>query len=410
MLAPTNTAVPYQARLTLALCALAALFEGFDNQSMGVAAPRLALEFGLSAGQKGLVFSAATVGLFVGAAIGGRAADFFGRKRTLAVSLLMFGACSLLTAVSTGAESLFLARLATGLGLGGAMPNFIALSSEAAQPDRRVSSVTIVMAGMPLGGALAALIALGDRLGWGWRSIFYVGAAAPILLALVMLRALPEAGLRYRATPTPVMPQAPARVEGVPSVLFGSNRAPTTLLLWAGFFFTQLVLLLMLNWLPSLIVGLGFSRTQASWTAVCFNLSGALGAIFLGRLHAGTHRRLWVVLTYAGMAVALAAVPAAGRVFSLAAIACGLAGVFIIGAQLILFALAPLYYSRAIRCTGIGAAVAIGRLGSVVGPLFASVLLTGGGGSASVLLGILPFVVIGGSAALGLTWREQCRE
>jgi AAHS family 3-hydroxyphenylpropionic acid transporter len=206
------------------------------------------------------------------------------------------------------------------------------------------------------------------------------------------------------------MPQAPARVEGVPSVLFGSNRAPTTLLLWAGFFFTQLVLLLMLNWLPSLIVGLGFSRTQASWTAVCFNLSGALGAIFLGRLHAGTHRRLWVVLTYAGMAVALAAVPAAGRVFSLAAIACGLAGVFIIGAQLILFALAPLYYSRAIRCTGIGAAVAIGRLGSVVGPLFASVLLTGGGGSASVLLGILPFVVIGGSAALGLTWREQCRE
>ena len=75
MLAPTNTAVPYQARLTLALCALAALFEGFDNQSMGVAAPRLALEFGLSAGQKGLVFSAATVGLFVGAAIGGRARE-----------------------------------------------------------------------------------------------------------------------------------------------------------------------------------------------------------------------------------------------------------------------------------------------------------------------------------------------
>jgi MFS transporter, AAHS family, 3-hydroxyphenylpropionic acid transporter len=406
-LAPANTTVRSEARVILALCALAALFEGFDNQSMGVAAPRLALEFGLSAGQKGLMFSAATLGLFLGAGLGGRAADFLGRKRTLAVSLLLFGACSLLTAMVTGAESLFVARLLTGLGLGGAMPNFIALSSEAAHPQRRVASVT---AGMPFGGAVAALIALGDRLGWGWRSIFYVGGAAPILLALIMLRALPESTCLDGPPPANVLPQARPQVEGVAAVLFGSNRAATTLLLWTGFFFTQLVLLLMLNWLPSLMVGLGFSRTQASWASVCFNLSGALGAVILGRLHAGTRRRIWVVLTYAGMAIALTTVPAVGKVFSLAAIACGLAGVFIIGAQLILFALAPLYYSRAIRGTGVGAAVAIGRLGSVVGPLFASVLLAGGGGSASVLIGILPFVLIGGVAALALTWREQCRE
>jgi AAHS family 3-hydroxyphenylpropionic acid transporter len=379
------------------------LLEGFDNQSMGVAAPRLALEFALSAGQKGLVFSAATLGLFVGAACGGRAADLFGRKRTLSASLLLFGLCSFLTAMAGGGGTLILARLLTGLGLGGAMPNFIALSSEAAPPARRLSSVTIVMAGMPLGGAAAALIALGDRWGWGWRSIFYVGGIAPILLSLVVWRALPDSN-------APVTLTSDRRIDSVPTVLFGADRAATTLLLWAGFFFTQLVLLLMLNWLPSLMVGLGFTRMQASWASVCFNISGALGAILLGRLHAGARRRMWVVLTYAGMAMALAALPAAGRTFPLAALTCGLAGIFIVGAQLILFALAPSYYRGAVRCTGVGAAVAAGRFGSVIGPLFASALLAAGGSSASVLIGILPFVAIGGAAALGLTWRPQCDE
>jgi AAHS family 3-hydroxyphenylpropionic acid transporter len=180
--------------------------------------------------------------------------------------------------------------------------------------------------------------------------------------------------------------------------------------LWGGFFFTQLVLLLMLNWLPSLFVGLGFSRTQASLASMCFNFSGACGSILLGQLHAGVRRRLWVILTYTGMAVALIAVPSAGRSFPLAALAIGCAGVFIIGAQLILFALAPLYYAAAVRGTGVGAAVAIGRLGSVVGPLYAGALLASGGGSSTVLLGIVPFVAIGGASALALTWRRQCSD
>jgi AAHS family 3-hydroxyphenylpropionic acid transporter len=188
--------------------------------------------------------------------------------------------------------------------------------------------------------------------------------------------------------------------------LFAAGRARTTIFLWTAFFFTQLILLLMLNWLPSLIVGLGFSNGQASWASIWFNVCGSLGAMFLARRHAGSQRRLWVVLTYLGMVAALLAMPAVGKMFSLAALACGLAGGLIVGAQLILFALAPLYYERSMRGTGVGAAVCAGRLGAVVGPLFASVLLAGGGTSETVLLGIVPFVIIGGGAALSLTWRE----
>jgi MFS transporter, AAHS family, 3-hydroxyphenylpropionic acid transporter len=392
---------------TLILCGAAAVFEGFDNQSMGVAAPRLAAEFVLTSTEKGWIFSAAAIGLAIGAVFGGRAADYFGRKRVLVISLFLFGVFSILTAFATGPIWFFLARLLTGLGLGGALPNFIAMSSEAVHPDRRLSATTIVMAGMPLGGSVAALVALGERLGWDWRVIFYVGGIGPILVALVMLRALPEAKTANEAAIHSSAHEPPA---GVWSSLFGLGQAPTTLLLWAAFFFTQLVLLLMLNWLPSLIVGLGFSTAQASWTSLCFNLCGGAGAIVLGRLHAGAHRRVWVALTYSGIALALALIPSVGNSFLFAVIACGLAGVFTVGAQLILFALAPLYYEHSIRGTGVGASVAVGRVGSIVGPLFASALLAGGGNSTTVLIGILPFVAVSGAAAFALTSRKQASD
>jgi AAHS family 3-hydroxyphenylpropionic acid transporter len=407
--------------VTLALCSASALLEGFDNQSMGVAAPRLVAEFGLSPGQAGLVFSAATIGLFVGAAAGGRVADFVGRKRALAVSLLLFGLFSLLTAMAAGADSLFAARLLTGLGLGGAMPNFISLASESAPANRRLSAVTVVMAGMPFGGACAGLMALGAQIGWPWRAIFVVGGAAPLVLAGLIWFVLPDARaprldaarrdqLGDRAAADGLAGGGPANVQSAAAMLFGEQRAATTGLLWCGFFFTQLVLLLMLNWLPSLMIGLGFTRSQASLASISFNVAGGLGAIILGRLHAGQHRRPWVVITYVGMGIALAGVSAVGADFKIAAVACALAGAFIVGAQLILFALAPLYYSFSMRGTGVGAAVAMGRLGSVVGPLFAGGLLANGSGSTTVLLAILPFVAVGGSAALALTWRRGADE
>jgi AAHS family 3-hydroxyphenylpropionic acid transporter len=395
---------PQRARLTLALCAAAALFEGFDNQSMGVAAPRVIAEFALSTTQATLIFSAATIGLFLGAGIGGRCADFIGRKRTLIATLLLFGLCSLLTALAVGPKTLLTMRFLTGLGLGGAMPNFISLSSESTPADRRISVVTLIMAAMPLGGALAAAVSLGGQVGWNWRVIFYIGGLVPIVTAMLMQRLLADPRKGGAA------PAGPAQIEGVASILFERDRATTTALLWAGFFFTQLVLYLMLNWLPSLIIGLGFTRGQASWTSVCFNLGGAAGAGFLGKLHAGNHRRQWVFTTYAGMAVALTAVASINKVFAVAVLACAFAGVFIVGAQLILFALAPLYYRKAIRGTGVGAAVAVGRLGTVVGPIFAGVLLAGGSSSAAVLLGITPFVLLGGSAAFALTWRKHTNE
>jgi AAHS family 3-hydroxyphenylpropionic acid transporter len=399
-------------RRTLALCAAAAMFEGFDNQSMGVAAPMVFREYSIAPSQGGVIFSAATLGLFFGAAIGGRVADRLGRRHTLMLSLLLFGVFSLLTSLVHTTQMLAITRLLTGLGCGSAMPAFISMASEAVDPRRRLSAVTLVMAALPFGGALAGVMALGDRLGWGWRSIFIVGGLAPILAAFAVPTAFRQAHSdNQAASATCAAPSL--KVARVGTILWGARRARTTLLLWTGFFFTQLVLFLMLNWLPSLIVGLGFSRAEASLASIGFNLAGSLGAASLGRFHAGARRRLWVILTYGGITAALmglVAMASYGRFFPVAILASSIAGIFIIGAQLILFALAPLYYSTANRGTGVGASVAMGRLGSVVGPLFAATVLAAGSGSAMVLAGIVPFVVVAGAAALALTWQPQSSE
>ncbi len=386
---------------TLLICAAAAVFEGFDNQSVGVAMPRLALEFALDARAKGWILSAAPLGLFLGAAIGGRIADYFDHRRILLVSMVLFGICSLLTVLADSADTLALARLVTGMGLGGALPNFIALASQAAPEGRRISAVTIIMAGMPFGGALAAMTALGEGPRWDWRMIFYVGGIGPLLVALLLWRLLPA------HAPTGEVRAGDTRVTGIREALLGRGQAATTLLLWASYFFTQLVLLLMLNWLPTLMVGLGFSRLQASWASIWFNLCGSFGAVVLGRLHGGAHRRFWVVVTYGAIVLSVALVPVFAQTFTLAALACGLAGIFIVGAQLILFAQAPLYYPHAVRGTGVGSCVSVGRLGAVVGPLYASALLIGGASSGAVLVGIVPFAVLAGAAAFALSLRPQ---
>src|SRR5258708_11331665 len=143
---------------TLGLCILGALCEGFDVQAAGVAAAGLRQELNPTAQALGLFFSASGAGLLIGALIGGRASDILGRKVVLVAAIAAFGICSLLTSAAPDISSLIGARFLTGLGLGGAMPNLIALAADASAPHDRSSSIAAAYVGMPLGGVIASLI------------------------------------------------------------------------------------------------------------------------------------------------------------------------------------------------------------------------------------------------------------
>ena len=382
---------------TVCLCFLTAAIEGIDLQSMGVAAPALAPQFGLTREQLGVAVAASPLGLFFGAFIGGRIADVWGRKVALLLATLVFGAFQLGTAWTTGFWSLVALRVLCGLGLGGAMPNLIALTSEASGGRNNILNVVITIAGMPVGGTVASLIGFLAGPHGDWRIVFYVGGIAPLALAPVLAWGLPESQQFQAAKALGAGTRAP-----VAQVLFGGGRTSATLLLWVAYFFTAFMTYLLLNWLPLLMGARGFSKTDALIIQILFNVGAAGGSTLLGLWMQRKPNRLLLFVCYAGLGTALVMISQIGADLTLAAAAAALVGAFLLGAQYILYGLAPDYYGIAIRGTGTGAAVAAGRLGSIVGPYLGGWLLGNGASDAHVLEAMLPVTAIAALAGVGL--------
>jgi len=380
---------------TIGLCLVIALLEGLDLQSAGVAAPRIAKEFSLSVAQMGWAFSAGAIGLLPGAALGGRLADWLGRKRVLMLSVALFGLFSLATTLVWSFESLLAARLLTGLGLGAAMPNLIALCSEAAPPRHRNTAVGAMYCGMPFGAALAAAIGIVSPGDEGWRHIFYVGGFGPLLT-------LPLLGLCLRESAQFVAAQSTAKSGSVPGfveALWRGGRARTTIALWTSYLGTLIVLYFLMNWLPSMVLTNGLSRTQAGVAMMMFNIGGGIGAVAIASLMDRISRQLTVIGMYAGIAVALAGLASAGGSASMAtgAFFCGL---FLVGGQSVLYSLAGQAYPTEVRGTGVGAAVAVGRLGSILGPLVAGQLFAMGQSPSMLVAASIPLIVVAAGGAL----------
>ncbi|HEY5711993.1 MAG TPA: 3-(3-hydroxy-phenyl)propionate transporter MhpT [Allosphingosinicella sp.] len=397
-----NEAAPVRPRAILLLCAVVAIIEGFDLQAAGVAAPRLAPALGLTPGQLGLFFSAATFGLIFGALAGGRIADLYGRKAGLVISLTLFGLFSILTAFAYSFETLFAARFLTGVGLGGALPNLVAIAAESSGPERRASAVSTMYAGMPAGGAVAAMVSMAGLHG-DWHTIFIVGGAAPLLVVPLLLAFLP----RLRVAPDHAGEQGAGRALGV---LFGGGNGARTLLLWAGFFFSLLVLYLLLNWLPALLVSRGLTPGEAGAVQIALNLAGALASLAAGRAMDRSDRPATVAIAFAALLAALAYLGLMPASVGFAIAGGAFVGAAIIAVQAILYGLAPTFYPAALRGTGVGAAVAAGRLGSVAGPLLAGVLVAGGRSPVQVLMALIPIALAGGIATFLLVRMPRVEE
>ena len=372
--------------LTIALCFIVALIEGFDLQAAGTAAAGLRQTFALDPKMLGWVFSVGIIGLLPGAFFGGWVADRIGRKKILVSAVLLFGLFSLSTAFVDSYSSLLLVRFLTGLGLGAALPNLIALCAEAVSERNRGTAISVMYCGVPLGGALAAVVAMFSS--EHWQTTFIIGGLAPLLAVPLMILLLPESSAfrQQRDTPHGARPSTG-------QALFGEGRARTTLALWLSYFFTLTVMYMLLNWLPSLLLEQGFSKPQAGMVQMLFNIGGALGSLLGGVLLDRCNAVKVVLGVYAGLLAALAGVGLSVGIVPMA-IAGFAAGLFVMAAQLVLYASAPPSYPTSVRATGVGAAVAVGRLGSVAGPLAAGQLLAAGAGTAGVLLATSPGVVI----------------
>jgi AAHS family 3-hydroxyphenylpropionic acid transporter len=379
------------------LCMAVAVLEGFDIQAMGVSAPRVTPEFGFTPGDMKWLFSINNIGMVLGAAMGGWLADRLGRKPVLMGATAVFGLFTLGTVLAWDYWSFFGARLLTGLGFGAALPNLMAIAAELSTPARRALTASLIFCGLPLGGGSVALLTQVLPPDGDWRQLFIIGGALPVALIPALYWLLPET--LKAATPNEVRPDRPPVFRS----LFGEGRAAPTLLLWLTFFPTLLILYLLLNWLPTLVVAKGLDRAEAPQASLAFNFASIAGALLLGWLVDRLGPRWPMVFAFAGLIGALLMLASATELSMIVALS-GLAGFFLLGANYALYGVVTSYYPLAMRGTGSGASVAVGRIGSVAGPFLAGALLQAGMSAVQLFQLLVPVAAVAGLAVFALSF------
>ncbi len=415
--------------LTIVLCGLVALLDGLDLQAIGLAAPIMSGALHIPRETFGTVFSAALAGLAIGSFALGPVADRIGRKWVLVGATLCFGVFTLMTATVTGLGELLVYRFLAGLGLGGAMPSFISLTSEYCPRRMRATVVSLIWAGFPLGGVVGGLIGSWIIPAYGWPSIFVFGGTVPIAVSLLLIVLLPESvgfllasgapAARVSAALSRILPPGTvppgtrfvhpaARATGVPlAQLFQSGRAPGTALLWVAFFSAFLVLVTHSAWSPILLRGEGMDIATIALTMATFNFGSVIGSGAAGWLvlRLGAMAVLPVTCVLAG--VSYAAIGYAAPDQTEVVLAQAAFGLTLGCASSGLIALAAIYYPTAIRSTGVGWSMGMGRFGSFVGPLAVGALVAARWNVPSVFAAVGLSLGLGALAVMIIGMRER---
>ncbi len=410
----------------LGLCAAVVFMDGFDAQAIGYVAPSLSQAWSLAPGALGPVFGAGLFGIMLGALVGGPVADYVGRKRVIIFAALFFGVCTLITVFATDVQQLLIIRFITGVGLGAAMPNAIALISEYSPKRRHAIMVMVMFCGFSLGAALGGLVAGVLVPTFGWRSVFIFGGVVPLLLVPVLIVALPES-VRFLLLRDPADPgiasitsklgiasDGPFRIdeekhEGFTvSQLFTHGRALMTVLLWVIFFMNLLNLYFLSNWLPTVIHNMGIEISTAAFTSALFQVGGTVAPFLLGWLIDRYGFYGVLVVIYLLAAAVIASIGSVGPDVGLLMLIIFAAGFFVVGAQSGSNALAASLYPTSVRGTGVGWALGVGRIGSIVGPVVGGVMLAQHWDMSQVFLsGAIPALCA--MAAVAVMWLTQPR-
>ncbi|MDB5456242.1 MAG: 4-hydroxybenzoate transporter [Caulobacter sp.] len=378
------------------VCACVAMFDGFDTQAIALAAPEIAASWKVAPPVFGGVFASGLFGALFGALIFGVAADRFGRKPSLLVAVALFSTVTLATPFVHSVPALMAVRFITGIGLGGALPGIISLTSEYSPGRSRATVVSLMFCGFPLGAVLGGVAAAQLMPTFGWQILFVIGSLAPLVLIPVIMVLVPEsvrflalAGHRaeverllgrMRVSLTWDGELDSLREARAPSIgrLFDNRLALGTSILTITFLLSLMLSYFLVNWLPLLTRQAGVGIQSAVLGVAALNLGAILGCLVIGRLVDRYGAALPIGVAYILGAVAIGLIGLNAHSAPLMLTLCFIAGGFSVGAQMCVVALCATFYKTSLRATGVGWLMGAGRIGAILGPILGGVLIARG--------------------------------
>ena len=377
-------------------CLLIIIFDGYDLVIYGVALPLIMQEWGLSAVQAGLLASTALFGMMFGAMSFGTLSDKLGRKKTIMICVAIFSGFTFLGAFASSPVEFGILRFLAGLGIGGVMPNVVALMTEYAPKRIRSTLVAVMFSGYAIGGMASALLGAWLVADHGWKIMFFI-AGIPFVALPIIWKFLPESLMfltkkgetaqvaeivkkispeqKLNAETRFVLNDVIAGDEAPLRALFQQGRMFSTLMFWVAFFMCLLMVYALGSWLPKLMIQAGYSLGASMLFLFALNIGGMVGAIGGGALADRFHLKpvLSIMFTVGALALILLGFNSPQAVlYTLIAVA----GAATIGSQILLYTFVAQFYPTAVRSTGMGWASGIGRIGAIVGPILTGALLT----------------------------------
>jgi AAHS family benzoate transporter-like MFS transporter len=381
--------------LVLLWCALIIVFDGYDLAVVGIALPLIMKDMGVAPANAGLMVSSALFGMMFGAIFLGTIADKIGRRWAIVICIALFSVFTAAAGLTSDPLMFAVVRFLAGLGIGGVMPNVVAHMTEYSPKKMRATLVTLMFSGYAVGGIVAALLGKGFIEAYGWQSVFFA-AALPVLLIPVILKSLPESmpfllakgrheelkhiasklepSYKPLATDHFAVPAEDKAASAPIKHLFQDGRGFSTVMFWIAFFMCLFMVYALSSWLTKLMAGAGYSLGSALTFVLVLNVGAVVGAVGGGWLADRFHIKYVLAAMYALAAVSITLLgfkmptPALFLVI-------GLAGASTIGTQIVANAYTGQFYPMAIRSTGLGWALGIGRSGAILAPIVIGVLV-----------------------------------
>ena len=381
--------------LVLFWCALIIIFDGYDLAVVGIALPSIMKDLRVDPTRAGFMVSSALFGMVFGAIFLGTLADRIGRRKAIAICIALFSIFTAAAGLTRDPVTFSIVRFLAGLGIGGVMPNVVAHMTEYAPKKIRATLVTLMFSGYAVGGIIAAILGKGLIETYGWPSVFFA-AGLPVLLIPFMLKSMPESmpfllvkgrhdelkviaarlepSYRPAASDRLTVP-AEDKADSAPiKHLFKEGRGFSTVMFWLAFFMCLFMVYALSSWLTKLMAGAGYSLGSALTFVLVLNVGAVIGAVGGGWLADKFHIKYVLAAMYALAAVSITLLgqpmPTAALFFFV-----GLAGASTIGTQIVANAYTGQFYPMAVRSTGLGLALGIGRTGAILAPIVIGILV-----------------------------------